>query len=760
MGNLSKLYIEGFRKFSNGCEFELSPITLFTGANNSGKSSILYALKLLNNSAKKSNFKTLDFSELGEKIGNFDLVKNNQSKDNLISFGFEFSNYQSAGYGSFKKSKTYFAGLNFDRLKEKINVKLNYKKDNQYGKLYSFSINHFENLLLSIEINPTMGHKINLGIKQLLDKVSPFTDDFLNILRQDLLPEHAIDILSNHFFDFYSNYTISQSMWEALIDRDPSEYLNPDIDEIFSVLFQNKYHKLDNSKDISFKDIIDVNVLEINLGKYLDYRAQDIILPGIFNFYEYFEEFFLNIRKEISNNFDITFWEEVKANEKRLFLETNKYSDFDAIINQLHMIGTNNFKEKVARFLIDWLIQFKLGIFIEINKIKNFYNEILIIQSKDNKIDLCDLGKGSQQIISILLNICLIAEKKNTTFGNKEYLEQQLAKETISMNNKGILTVNNFGNDYNSKRPNDPKYLSLEFNQMDLLKFNTIVLMEPEIYIHPNNQSLLAALIVDASNKFGIQFLIETHSEYMIRNLQVLTAANRIYSSCMGIYYLSNKNNDVEIKKVDFDILGNLNHEFIDGFFDESLQRNEEFLNQRIIKSLKESLDLLKLNANKKSLLLLVEDEYDEIYKISWLKLNDISCTLENFNDKFSEFANFIICGMKGAGAVAGFLRAKNIKPFEDKKIIGLFDFEKEGSEQFKHLSKGDERKYWPEKFEGNKKTCLYKKRTDHPCCYAILLPVPSELETLADLSYENFASYIEIENLLPQKFFNGLKFC
>lgn len=44
----------------------------------------------------------------------------------------------------------------------------------------------------------------------------------------------------------------------------------------------------------------------------------------------------------------------------------------------------------------------------------------------------------------------------------------------------------------------------------------------------------------------------------------------------------------------------------------------------------------------------------------------------------------------------------------------------------------------------------LYKKRSDHNCFVTLLLPIPSEHETLADITYPSF---IEVENLLPQQF-------
>jgi AAA15 family ATPase/GTPase len=150
------------------------------------------------------------------------------------------------------------------------------------------------------------------------------------------------------------------------------------------------------------------------------------------------------------------------------------------------------------------------------------------------------------------------------------------------------------------------------------------------------------------------------------------------------------------------------------------------------------------------NLILLVEDEYDQIYKVAWLKLNDIDFTVDNMDEKFLEYCHFNIFGLKSAGAVAGFLRSKNPAIFKEKKVVGLFDFDKEGSECFHHLKK---EKFWSDGVSGEKITGHYRTRTDHPCCYAMLLPLPNRVEHLADLEYENFANYIVVENLLPKSF-------
>jgi len=167
-----------------------------------------------------------------------------------------------------------------------------------------------------------------------------------------------------------------------------------------------------------------------------------------------------------------------------------------------------------------------------------------------------------------------------------------------------------------------------------------------------------------------------------------------------------------------------------------------EFLREKLLESVK--------NNERYDKILFVEDKYDQIYKITWLKLKGIEFNLNNVNQQFANSCSFHIQGLEGASAVAGFLRSVNIDIYEEKKIIGLFDFDYEGTQQFKNLKKGNE---WDGVIYGTKEEGYYQKRSKHDCFISMLLPVPNHLVDLADLAHDNYANYIEVENLLPVKF-------
>jgi len=173
-------------------------------------------------------------------------------------------------------------------------------------------------------------------------------------------------------------------------------------------------------------------------------------------------------------------------------------------------------------------------------------------------------------------------------------------------------------------------------------------------------------------------------------------------------------------------------------------------LNKRLQDAIlnKESLES-EIEEYKKPILY-VEDKYDQIYKIAYLKIQNYIINKENFEIIFKEKAPFTIRRSEGAGKLTGRMRVANNDGYEDKKIIGLYDFDKEGREQIHQLKNEP---FWDENYYGNKKNGFYRKRKDHDCFFSLLLPIPDRLDNFASLDWENFISYVEIENLLPDNF-------
>lgn len=95
-----------------------------------------------------------------------------------------------------------------------------------------------------------------------------------------------------------------------------------------------------------------------------------------------------------------------------------------------------------------------------------------------------------------------------------------------------------------------------------------VLVEEPESHLHPYLQSTLADFFVECYISTNSKFIIETHSEYLIRKLQFLVAKKTINSNDVGIYYFDNGN----IKNLEIREDGILSNDFNPGFFDEALK--------------------------------------------------------------------------------------------------------------------------------------------------------------------------------------------
>jgi len=238
--------------------------------------------------------------------------------------------------------------------------------------------------------------------------------------------------------------------------------------------------------------------------------------------------------KDVFSNFsnsweDVSYLPSIRAKNERLYMVSKEgyaIQEFDQ--KAFEKIDFKN--ETINTFYKDVLKDFEIGENIEIKTHQRTATEITIIRN-GRKMLLSDLGFGYAQLLPIIFTILTTAQKWDFW----RYKEED-----------------------------------------DISSFATpkILIEEPESNLHPDFQAKLADMFVKASKLFGIQFIIETHSEYLIRRLQYLTARKDIDPKDISIYYFNNPSNisegENQINKIEISSNGNLSREFGTGFFDEA----------------------------------------------------------------------------------------------------------------------------------------------------------------------------------------------
>lgn len=184
---------------------------------------------------------------------------------------------------------------------------------------------------------------------------------------------------------------------------------------------------------------------------------------------------------------------------------------------------------KLDEFLNKWLQEFKVADEIKFEKDEDYDTFKVKLLKNGMWMILSDEGFGISQVLPVILSCCPIIN--------------DLVDEQYGSMQKG----------------NAPKLVLIE---------------EPETNLHPALQSKLADMFMDAIKTFNIRFVIETHSEYLIRKLQYLTGKGDIKPEQTVIYYFYPPTEvppgEKQVKKINIREDGGLTDDFGTGFFDEA----------------------------------------------------------------------------------------------------------------------------------------------------------------------------------------------
>lgn len=116
----------------------------------------------------------------------------------------------------------------------------------------------------------------------------------------------------------------------------------------------------------------------------------------------------------------------------------------------------------------------------------------------------------------------------------------------------------------------------------------TILIEQPELHLHPSAQTKLAEIFADAANSKK-KLIIETHSEHLVRGLQVCISnrtakkgpsKSRIKHTDISIQYVPRHPERVRI--IEIDEFGELQESWPSGFFDEAYNSSFKILHNKI----------------------------------------------------------------------------------------------------------------------------------------------------------------------------------
>jgi len=96
-----------------------------------------------------------------------------------------------------------------------------------------------------------------------------------------------------------------------------------------------------------------------------------------------------------------------------------------------------------------------------------------------------------------------------------------------------------------------------------------LILEQPEIHLHPRIQAGLADVFIDAIRTRGIQIILESHSEHLLRRLQRRIAEETFRPDDAALYFCKNESGKSELENLNVDPYGNIENWPADFFGDE-----------------------------------------------------------------------------------------------------------------------------------------------------------------------------------------------
>ena len=192
-------------------------------------------------------------------------------------------------------------------------------------------------------------------------------------------------------------------------------------------------------------------------------------------------------------------------------------------------------KKKIISEISKWL-EPTMGYKIDVDNVGDGFFQIALVNKQGVHSDISDVGYGISQVLPIVTQII------------RNNLSNSVMKRKI-LNRK-------------------PVYIE-----------------QPELHLHPAAQSMLADLFVNCVCKGASNIVIETHSEHLLRKLQVLISDknNNFTSDMVKIYYIDKNNRgNGTVKEMKIAENGKFETAWPSGFFDKAHLLTMELLNNTI----------------------------------------------------------------------------------------------------------------------------------------------------------------------------------
>jgi len=619
---LKKWNVEGFKSIYEKKEFEMAPMTIFTGANSSGKSSLIQSILLTVQTFQnplKSNRILLNGPLL--RLGGFEDIRSyGTNKDITIGFGLNFKGITSDIETSDEFHKddipTVYDDDDFEGNYPEdyypeipCEIEVDYRfafhpSDNEsqfYPKVNMVKFKDYFATYDEIDFNEIIveENKLELGEKKQILKIKDLGKELESILRYDVHQTNKDSILARVvlgpinetipmqivgasfknflFYDLYELEDLNLTITNLILDRYSNDG-NPLSKDYFRVM-QSK-----ESLNI-FKKILLIIFKHSDESGIISIPTQDMeVIKERFarnNDFNSFHETLTFIEVKFLEKLSFDF-----AHEKKLRRKIVNY-----IKETLHPVYTvikvNDKASPYERFISDYFKE-------RVKYLGPLREEPRPIYNNLGSINSSDVGnKGEYTTFALELNKDLeIRYISPSSLEEKEYeikdgklihavLEwiiylgigndiQTVDQGSIGRRLKIQLEKNGKFVDLTNVGVGVSQILPILVSSLLAEKHSTLIFEQPELHLHPKVQTRLADFFLTIV-KLDKQCIIETHSEHMINRLRykAVSSPKDIITDNALIYFVERETGVSEYRPIHINEYGGIG-EWPKGFFDES----------------------------------------------------------------------------------------------------------------------------------------------------------------------------------------------
>jgi predicted ATPase len=535
---MKKIAFNNFRRFQDFPTLELGKISIMVGRNNSGKSTMVKAILLALDYLQNQQFNEFSFANKSLEDANivtFGRAKNNKTESNEIALhleldGFIFSVFI---YGNDEDTAASVSKVIIIDINSNIN----------------FTINYNENIINISRTNPQLSTEFDSiqileseweEIQKEMDKpdFKKSSSEGLRIIDRYNTLNDKLSSLNKNLFKDDNNESFNK---KYILKNDP--FKNQTEDSFLQEFVSDFFYQNDAEIRIRKNYLDGISKAKKHLEESDDKREIEISSKRIEDLNTKIESLLSpdeTIGETIQKLVDVDNYKAgiTKSIDKAVqviksttvfYLGANptKQSALFSIRDKQNNLAQaiHDFKQsksKKGQFIYDfvtkWMSKFEVGKDFEIEFYAGEAYQFYVIDEVGNKSHLADKGMGSLQIMMVILKVATIISKHR-----------------------------------------------------DRLKFVTIIVEEPELNLHPEFQGKLADFFHDVNKEYQINFIIETHSEYLIRKSQNITVKES-YTNQEGLnpnpftlHYFDIENGPYEMKYLEN---GKFDRKFGPGFFD------------------------------------------------------------------------------------------------------------------------------------------------------------------------------------------------